>query len=244
VSGYDISTLDMQALNEAYRKAVESGELHQTDAGWNTLEPQLDRWLSKGGENANHIHGINARDSEQKSRLEIEARKSFLRLYRFLKRQPGLENLRVEHLCPECGVRETATIVGETTVTEKDYESGRVWSDSLCYSFYNIDLHCSSGRGINGRALPKGTVPTIPRGALIPKGSTNMLAAGRCISSDRMANSALRVEASAMAIGQAAGALAALAAASGAAVGELRIADVHELLRKHNAIVPDVKNAV
>jgi len=55
-------------------------------------------------------------------------------------------------------------------------------------------------------------VPTVPRSALIPKGSRNLLVAGRCVSSDRLANSALRVQASCMGMGQAAGANAALAA--------------------------------
>ena len=39
----------------------------------------------------------------------------------------------------------------------------------------------------------------------------NILVAGRCVSSDRLANSGLRVQASCMAMGQAAGAAAALA---------------------------------
>ena len=44
-----------------------------------------------------------------------------------LRRQPGLENLVVEHVCPECGVRETATIRGKITIGVEDYRSGRRW---------------------------------------------------------------------------------------------------------------------
>ena len=74
--------------------------------------------------------------------------------------------------------------------------------------------------------------------ASAPKGSRNLLVAGRSISSDRLANSALRVQASCMAMGQAAGAAAALAAARGVSPLEVPIAEVRELLRKHGAILP------
>ena len=47
---------------------------------------------------------------------------------------------------------------------------------------------------------------------MLPKGVGNMLVAGRAISSDQGANSALRVQASCMCMGQAAGVAAALAA--------------------------------
>jgi hypothetical protein len=63
--------------------------------------------------------------------------------------------------------------------------------------------------------------------------------AGRCISSDRLANSALRVQATCMATGQAAGAAAALAAQRGVTPGQLPIAEVKALLTAHGAIVPD-----
>ena len=81
-------------------------------------------------------------------------------------------------------------------------------------------------------------MPTIPLGALIPKGSRNLMVAGRCVSSDRLANSGLRVQASCMAMGQAAGAAAALASKSGTTPLEVPLKEIHDLLRTHGAIVP------
>ncbi|HUS57817.1 MAG TPA: FAD-dependent oxidoreductase [Planctomycetota bacterium] len=236
--GYDTSALDIDAINRAFDAEVRAGRLHYTDASWNTKGPDVGRWLIKAGENATHTHHINARDSEGKTQLEIEARKGLLRFYRFLRRQPKLEKLCIVHMAPECGVRETATIQGKRTVTVDDYVSGRVWDDAVCYSFYMIDLHVSSGNGIEGRGLAEGVVPTIPRGAMLPAGSRNFIVAGRCISSDRLANSALRVQASCMAIGQAAGALAALAVQHQIDPEEVAIDELHHLLRRHQAITP------
>lgn len=55
-------------------------------------------------------------------------------------------------------------------------------------------------------------VGAVPLGAMLPKGVGHMLIAGRAVSSDHGANSALRVQASCMGMGQAADVTAALAA--------------------------------
>lgn len=239
LSGYDANALDWDALRAAYDAAVRCGELAYTDTGWDTTRFTGKLVLNYGG-SSNHIHGINAHDSEGKTRLEMAARQSLLRVVRFLRRQPGLEHLRIDDVAPECGVRETVTIVGKKTVTAEDYISGKVWQDAVCYAFYPIDLHQAERAGLDCRPLAHGVVPTIPRGALLPQGSRNLLVAGRCLSSDRLANSALRVQASCMAMGQAAGAMAALAAGWGTEVEALPMTAIHDLLREHNAIVPDV----
>jgi hypothetical protein len=237
LSGYDAAALDWPALRSAYDDAVRRGELEYTDTGWDTAR-FTGKWILQYGGSSNHIHGINAYDSEGKTQLEIAARRALLRTVRFLRRQPGLKDLRVDSLAPECGVRETATIAGKKTVTVEDYLSGKVWDDAVCYAFYPIDLHQAERAGLDCRPLEHGLVPTIPRGALLPEGSKNLLVAGRCLSSDRLANSALRVQASCMAMGQAAGAMATLAAARGLEVEALPITAIRELLSDHGAIVP------
>jgi hypothetical protein len=87
--------------------------------------------------------------------------------------------------------------------------TGKIFDDSVSFSFYPIDLHDENG--IIPKHLSENTVATVPLRALIPINSRNFLVAGRCVSSDRLANSALRVQASCMGMGQAAGAAAALA---------------------------------
>src|SRR5690606_13053190 len=94
-------------------------------------------------------------------------------------------------------------IQGEYLVTVDDYTSGKTFPDGVCYAFYPIDLH--DKEGVKPTPLQPGVVPSVPLRALIPKGSRHLLVAGRSISSDRLANSALRVQATCMAMGQAAG---------------------------------------
>ena len=238
--GYDFDELDIDAINAALRDAVARGEVRMHDFGWNTEKVNIAGWLKKGGANANHIPGIHARTSWDRSRIQLAGRASVLRLFRFLRRQPGLEHLTIDYLAPECGVRETATVVGDVTVSAEDYTTGRVWDDALCYSYYPVDLHAAEGRGLDCRQLEEGVFPTVPRGALLPSGLRRIAVAGRCVSSDRLANSALRVQASSMAMGQAAGAMAALSAHDGNDLRDLDLGVIRALLTEHDAIVPGV----
>jgi hypothetical protein len=236
--GYDLESLDIDAMNRACEEAVAAGEVRFSDFSFNGNVADVGRWLVCGGRNAFHIYGIRAEDSRGRSALEVAARATFLRAYRFLRRQPGLENLTIRYAATECGVRETVTIVGEVEVREADVLEGRLWSDAVCNAFYPIDIHDHSDRGVRIVHLADGVVPTVPRRALIPAGSCNALVAGRCLSSDRAANSSLRVQATAMATGQAVGALAGLAVETQQDVRHIPIDLLHKTLAEHGAILP------
>jgi len=235
-SGYDLEALDEKALNDAAAAAIAAGALVSTDISWYGAGP----WslLRSRGRNVNHIRAPEAHTSEGRTRAEIEGRRSLLRVYRFLRRQPGLGAFQIDWFCTETAIRETVRIVGKATVTAADYEDGRFFEDAVCYAFYHVDEHLNDGRGINQRQLKPGVLPTIPRGALLPAGSRCLLVAGRCLASDREANSALRVECPCMAIGQAAGALAALGAATGIDPEDVPLTELHALLRRHGAVIP------
>ena len=146
------------------------------------------------------------------------------------------EKKRLMHLQPETGFRESYRIQGETLITVNDYTSGRVFDDAISNAFYPVDLHTKTG--VRPKPLKPGKVPTIPLSALIPKGSRNIIVAGRCVSSDRLANSGLRVQASCMGMGQAAGVAATLAAKAGSTPLEVPLAEIHSLLREHGQIIP------
>ncbi len=234
VGGYDLATIDpnvMKALQGKLTAAVQSGALQRTD-----INGSIAGWLGKGGESGNHVPGADATTSETHTRTNLAGRQALLRVLRFLKQEPALALLEIERLQPEVGIRETYRIVGETTITVDDYEGGRVFADAIAHSFYPIDLHFEGG--VQPKHLKEGVVPTVPFGALIPKGSRNLLVAGRCVSSDRLANSALRVQASCMAMGQAAGAAAALAAKTGVTPREVPLGGLRRELAAHGAIVP------
>jgi hypothetical protein len=235
-SGYDVEDLDFAALKAASEKAISAGEIKTTDISWRDDGPES--LLRKYGGNGNHLRAPQAETSEGRTAAEVEARRAMLRAYRFFRKQPGLENFRVDWISPEVGIRETVTIKGKKTITVEEYEAGKLSDDAVCYAFYPIDEHLNDGMGFNARRLGHHVLPTIPRGALLPEGSRYLIVAGRCLSSDREANSALRVECPCFAMGQVAGALAALSARTGKDPEELPLEDIYALLRAHDAIIP------
>lgn len=231
IDGYDINSVDLPALQKSFEEEVKKGNLLYTDARGN-----IAGILRTKGDNSQHVLKADSSTSELHTQTNIQGRTSVLRLLRFLRKFPGCEKTKLVRLQPETGVRETYRIDGEYQVTRDDYVTGKVFEDSIAYSFYPIDLHDS--KGIVPKHLEEGIVATIPLRALIPKGSKNFLVAGRCISSDRMANSALRVQASCMAMGQAAAATAVLANKLNITPLEVPLSKLKPFLKEYDAIVP------
>lgn len=246
--GTDISGLDMAALEAARKQAVADGKLEPTDIARGVafllresvaMLENFRRGPDHGTTIANYVPGADNSSAAARTETNMRGRASLLRVYRFLRAQKGLENLRIVNMAPEVGVRETCRVEGDYVLTGEDYVTGRRFDDAVAYSFYPIDLH-DAEKGIAPKALKAGTVPSIPLGSLTVKGCRNLLVAGRCLSSDRVANSALRVQASAMATGQAAGVAAAMAARSGREVRTLDLVELRARLTSVGAIVPSL----
>ena len=219
-------------------KAVNCGELLYTDLGWNK-HAFTGHFLKVCGNNGNHIlPEVPSHSAEGRSALEEAGRASVLRAWRFLREQKGLENLQIDVKSFECGVRESSVIRGEYTIRDLDYVNAVKFYDAICNAFYPVDLHGDDG--VTPVRLADGAVPQVPLRALIPQNSRFMLVAGRCIASERKANSALRVQASCMATAQAAGAAAVISLQDSTAVGSVDIEKVRTLLRRHKAILPDI----
>lgn len=239
-AGYDFERLgadELARMDADFAEAVEAGTMRRSD--FQAKERPASAYLHGRGGNSMHVPGVDGSTSEGRTEAEVAARAAMLRITRFFRAHEATRDFHIEWCAPECGIRETVTIDGEARVTAADYVSGRIWPDAVCHSFYPIDVHSPDGKGgIDTRYLPEGAVPTMPLGALLPNGSRNLIVAGRCASGDQEANSAFRVQASAMAMGQAAGAAAALAAKSGRELRAVPLEDVRALLRSHGAIVP------
>jgi len=237
LAGYDLRQVDMNLVGREYRKALQEGKFKREEYFGN-LNGLL-RTGHYGTEKTtfiNHIHGADSTTSETHTCANIYGRDTLLRMLRFLRTLPGLENTTIHSMCPETSIRETYRIDALHEVTVDEYASGKRYADAVCNSFYPIDLHAKAG--VKPKQLKIGVVPSIPLRALIPKESTNFLVAGRCVSSDQLANSALRVQASCMAMGQAVGATAALAVAKNTTPYEVPVKEIHGMLRKHGAIIP------
>jgi len=224
---------DAAAVDKAHAAAVESGELLPTD-----IHIKMSDYIYAGGGWGCYVPLADNSTASARADTNRRGRETMLRVIRFIRRQPGLEKAAVVSASPEVGVRETYRIVGEKTVTEPGYLAGTVEPDTLCYSYWYIDEHNAAWKESHQVFHEQGKVGTIPLGAMIPKGVAHLLVAGRSISSDHGANSALRVQASCMAIGQSAGVVAALAAQGGVDPRAVPIDDAKRQLKAIGAIVP------
>jgi len=186
-----------------------------------------------------YVHGADSTNSQTVTAANLTGRKATLKRLRDLRKKH--KDAQIMHMQPETSFRESYRIEGEAFITEADFMAGKVYDDAVCYSFYPIDLH-TSGKLV-GKKLKPGVVPTVPLGALAPKGIDNVLVAGRCVSSDRLANSALRVQSSCMAMAQAAGVAAALAAKQNKTPLKVSLSEIRRELTKHKAIVPGAKKS-
>jgi hypothetical protein len=232
LEGYDYTILDENRIKQKYDEAIANGSLLKTDA-YNGIKALL---TSHRGLATQHVLNANSSTSTLHTQANIEGRKSLFRILKFIKTLPGCENVRIKTMQPETAIRETYRIDGMYRITSEDYTSGRIFDDALSYSYYPIDLHIE--QGVDPKHLRDSIVATVPLRALIPKGSKNIIVAGRCVSSDRLANSALRVQASCMAMGQAAGAVAAIACKNRISPENVSLSEVKKLLIANSAIVP------
>lgn len=167
-------------------------------------------------------------DPEDVTRAEIECRRQIQPLIQFFKDYvPGFQNIRLLQSSQSLGIRESRRIVGDYTLTMDDMAAGRAFDDGICTVGSAVDFHGSSKRdgSYDGAYHPCSSESTqIPYRSLIPQNVENMLVAGRCLSADQMAHSAVRVMPPCFAMGQAAGTAAAMAAAENIPVRNVAIA--------------------
>ncbi|NLG81571.1 MAG: FAD-dependent oxidoreductase [Bacilli bacterium] len=130
------------------------------------------------------------------------------------------------------GVRESRRIIGDYILTVDDYASRKSFPDEICRNSYYIDVHGSKAAALaKGKLSPYGVGEShgIPYRCLTPKGLNNVLVAGRSISCERMVQGSIRVMPTCLAMGEAAGLAASLAASND---GKVRDIDVQHLRKR------------
>lgn len=161
-------------------------------------------------------------DAEQLSAAECSLREDCFRMAGiFRKLFPEFRNCYVASVAVNGGVRETRNIKGMHVISAQEYLNAFHYEDSISRGAHPIDIHASKGASQSVTFLEEPAY--VPYRALIAEGFPNLLVAGRCLSADRVAFASLRVQASCMGSGQAAGVAAALASASGVAVQDVDV---------------------
>lgn len=180
---------------------------------------------------ANHEYNVSAMDAEAITQATMNARSELHGIVTALRSLGGRwQNVRLVATGAQIGVREGRRIHGRYSVNVDDLRRGAHHDDAVCHVESGADVHALSRDegGYLSRAtdvLQDPSVATnevapvrpydIPLRALVARDVDGLLLAGRCISGDFLAHASYRVTGNAVAMGQAAGAVAALSAESG-----------------------------
>jgi hypothetical protein len=239
-------------LKPAIAEAKRNGDLDILEDAANVAQQSA----STIGLNFSHVFDVDATDAAQLSRAHLRGRELVEHLAAFVRKYlPGCEEGIVVTSGVQIGVRETRRIVGEYVLTLDDYLARRSFADEIARNAYYIDIHLSRrewqrslGRAIDWEEkihqYAPGESHGIPYRCLIPRGLTNLLVAGRCISTDRATQGSTRVMPNCLVVGEAAGCAAAWCARDPG--GDVRAVDVDALrarLRGMGNYLPDVAPA-
>jgi ribulose 1,5-bisphosphate synthetase/thiazole synthase len=168
---------------------------------------------------------------------EIAGRRQALEYARFLTdRVPGYQRAALFALSTQIGIRETRRVHGDYRLSREDVLSAAQFDDQIGLCGAPIEDH-HSGSGTHWAYLPSGSAVGIPLRTLIARDAQNVMVAGRCFSASHDAQASVRSMAQCMAMGQAAGTTAALAARH--AKGEVRgvATRVRDALRAAGAVL-------
>jgi hypothetical protein len=166
---------------------------------------------------ANHEYDGRGTSAKDVTQATLRARAELHALINGLRSLGGVwKNVRIVATGSQIGVREGRRLHGLYTVSTEDLRVGREHKDAVCQVTFPVDVHATDSRKEKGiekagfRAKPY----DIPVRALIARDVTGLMMAGRCISGDFFAHSSYRVTGNAVAMGEAAGKVAAVAAAT------------------------------
>lgn len=175
-------------------------------------------------------------DEQQLALAEIEGRQLVSRLIPFLRAEvPGFENARLGTLASWIGVRETWRVIGDYVITGDDVRVGNSFGDAIALGTGPLDTHHSAGGGLS-LAVPERPFQ-IPYRALLPRNVDGLITTGRCVSATREGMAGLRHMGTVMAMGQAAGTAAALAAGQGVSPRAISPSAIQEALTRDGAII-------
>ena len=159
--------------------------------------------------NCPHIPGHDGLDPEHQTKIEIEARRRFMKVAEFVRAHyPGFQRAYILDAAPQLGVRQTRLLEGEYVVTKEDILERRTFPD----------------------VVARGRDYYTPYRSLVPKGIEGLLVAGRCYSATPEAQRISREIPPLMVMGEAAGTAAALSLESSVAPRKVDVSGLQKRL--------------
>ena len=185
----------------------------------------------------NHEYSIKPFDAAQVSGATAHARSELHRIVEALRTLGGAwEGIQIAATAEQIGVREGRRIRGRYVVAVNDLVTGVRHQDAVTRPTFGVDIHALTAEHNKKAAIDNKGIKVkpydIPLRALIARDVDGLMMAGRCISGDFIAHASYRVTGNAVAMGEAAGVVSAVAAKSRRLPHEVEWTEGAEVLKK------------
>lgn len=181
---------------------------------------------------------INGLEPDDLTRGEIDGRRQAVDAFNFLRTVPGFEKSYIVDLPPQLGIRETRRVIGGYMLSDADVLGCASFDDSIGVNGWPIESHVAGDVVFKFPPIPQSRgFNELPYRMLTPEGLDNLLVAGRCASMTHDGQSAARVSGACFAMGEAAGAAAALALDGNAVPRDIAVDRLQHQLRHQGAFI-------
>lgn len=183
---------------------------------------------------------IDVLNGKEVTRAYIEGHRAIMRLRNFFRSMvPGFEKAEIMQMASQLGVRVSRRIYGEYVITAQDVLKGHSFEDAICQNAYPVDIHHLEEEKIGAMmgGAPEGGYNQVPYRTMVPRDIVNLLVAGRSISAEFTAQSALRVQRVCHNLGEAAGVAVSLASKGNTDVLEVPVSKMQDILRKTGSLI-------
>lgn len=185
--------------------------------------------------NAIGIDGTKAEDLTRATQLctaQLAPILAFLHRY-----VPGYANAYLLGSASLLGIRETRHFAGHASLSADDILTAKLYADWVVkQAYFNFDVHNLTGASLDKTGVQahfsQNASYSIPYGCLLPEKVENLLLSGRNISGSHLAHSNFRVMPICMAIGEAAGAAAALSLTHDCPLAAVPVAEIQSAVSK------------
>ena len=201
-----------------FQRAISAGDLEAEDAAYWQYFTVPGRCDSLAFNCPEFFDLHDADDAEALTRVQVDGKRAILRQLAFYKKYlKGFEKAYISAVAPMVGVRESRRAQTEYILTYADCAGRARFDDAVVRTNYYIDVH---GKTLKNVKLPETDAVSpyyeIPLRALVVRGADNLLAAGRNLGADFIAQSSARIIPTCRAMGEAAGIAAAMFVKEGA----------------------------
>jgi hypothetical protein len=187
-------------LQPIFEEAVKNGDLQEEDARYFQCFSIPGRSSDLTFNCPEIFQQLDGSSVEDLTTAQIVGKQKIFRYVKFLKTLPGFKSSYLSLIAPLVGVRESVRIQGKYVLTGKDILTYKKFDNRILSSNYPVDIHNLSNDEADYIEKLRSNVNAlesyydIPSDIMLCNEIDNLIVAGRCVSTDFIAQSAIRIQ--------------------------------------------------